>query len=180
MKTVSLGNDVRFRSGHFEPATVSRTTEPHSLPQAVEAAVGNIDFSSLKPVTGDAATAVFESRTMLALLTFCYARQVYSSKTIAAQLRRDFSFRMSGRPVPDAGKLQQFRACNRAALDFCLRSALLFLEHEKIRQGVVTHVKEAHIVEEASRRIVMAMFTDSLELEHECQPEYPLVSNAGS
>src|SRR5262249_19615823 len=126
------------------------------------------------PVTADPATAVFESRTMLALLTFCYARQVYSSKTIAAQLRRDINFRMSGQPVPDAAKLQQFRSGNRAVLDFCLRSALLFLAHEKIRQGVVTHVKETHIIQEASRRIVMAMFTDSLELEREDKPELSL------
>ncbi len=35
-------------------------------------------------------------------------------------------------------------------------------------RGIVTHVSETHLAEEANRRIIMAMFTDSLELDKEC------------
>jgi hypothetical protein len=112
------------------------------------------------------APAVFQARSLLALLTFCYARQVYSSNTIATRLKREFgSFRVDGNELPDALMLKLFRHENRGPLGFCLRSALHFLAAEKVRQGFVTRLKEAHITEEANRRITMAMFTDSLETE---------------
>ncbi|HLH56618.1 MAG TPA: hypothetical protein VKY92_23740 [Verrucomicrobiae bacterium] len=145
------------------PVLKSRARAPGSLAQAVEAAVDCLDPESLTALGVSKRGSVLQSRALLASLAFCYARQVYSSKTIAAQLLRDPKLRLAGVQLPDAQILQQFRQNNRVALKFCLQSALLFLADEKVRQGVVTHVKEAHMREEAGRRIVMAMFTDSLE-----------------
>jgi hypothetical protein len=172
MTNVSFGNDVRF-TGHYSQAVPKPDNRPpRSLAQAVELAVGHVDAASLELVAPTDAGPAFEPPKVLALLTFCYARQLYSSRTIAAQLRRDFnSLRINGNPLPDAAMLKRFRCVNRGALDFCLKSALLFLAEEKVRQGFVTHVKERHIIQEASRRIVMAMFTDSLEMESEREPE---------
>jgi hypothetical protein len=134
------------------------------LADAVEAAVDQVDANCLTPVADAAAGPAFQSRTLLGLLTYCYARQVYSSGEIAAQLGRELRpFWVDEIDVPDAGALHRFRAENRTALVFCLRLALLFLAEEKIREGVVTHVKRAHIHQEANRRVIMAMFTDSLQ-----------------
>ena len=41
-------------------------------------------------------------------------------------------------------------------------------------QGLVTHVNEAHVTEEANRRITMAMFTDSLEVTNDQTRDTPV------
>ena len=46
-----------------------------------------------------------------------------------------------------------------------LVSALRFMAIKKMEAGVVTSVKEAHLIEEAHRRIIMAMFIDNMELD---------------
>jgi hypothetical protein len=172
MTTFGLENGLRFNPRYLDQAQAPALEPPRSLPQVVESAVRRIDIKLLKPVAPAHAGPAFQSSALLALLTFCYARQVYSSAVIAEQLRRDFTlFKVDGYGLPGTQVLQQFRAFNRWPLDLCLRSALFFLAQEKIRQGIVTHVKEEYIKEEASRRIVMAMFTDSLEMERENQPQ---------
>jgi len=138
------------------------------LAEAVELAVEQVDANCLRAVAGADAGPVFQPKTMLGLLAFCYARQVYGSREIAAQLGRELKpFWVNDINLPDALSLQRFRAENRDSIAVCLRSALSFLAEEKIRQGVVTHVKRAHIYQEAHRRIIMAMFTDSLEASEE-------------
>ena len=175
MTTFGLENGLRFNTRYVDQARAPALESPRSLPHAVESAVRGIDIKLLKPVAPVHAGPAFQSTALLALLTFCYARQVYSSAAIAEQLRRDFTlFKVDGYGLPGTPVLQQFRALNRLPLDLCLRSALFFLAQEKIRQGIVTHVKEECIKEEASRRIVMAMFTDSLEMERESQPQVPV------
>ena len=172
MTTFGLENGLRFNPRYVDQARAPALELARSLPHAVESAVRGIDIKLLKPVAPVHAGPAFQSTALLALLTFCYARQVYSSAAIAEQLKRDFTlFKVDGYGLPDTQILQQFRALNRWPLDLCLRSALLFLAQEKIRLGVVTHVKEDYIKGEASRRIVMAMFTDSLELERENQSQ---------
>ena len=165
MMTVNLEADVRaYAGGYTETAKEPERPYPQTLAEAVELAVDQVDAACLRPVVDGEASPVFQARTMLGLLAFCYARQVYSSAEIATQLGRELKpFWVNDINLPEAPLLQRFRAENRAPLVFCLRSALLFLAQEKIRQGVVTHVKRAHMHEEANRRIIMAMFTDSLE-----------------
>ncbi len=174
--TVNFETDAgSFVQRHSYPSPQPAAGYPASLAQAVEVAVDKVDATSLNSVAPADNGLAFQSRTLLALLTFCYARQVYSSAAIAAQLRRDLdSLRADRGEVPDASTLLRFRRENQRPLSFCLGLALRFLADEKIRQGFVTHVKEAHLVREASRRIVMAMFTDSLELGKLPAPESPL------
>jgi hypothetical protein len=180
MTNVSLGNDMRFAGRYTQSATQPQSRPPLSLAQAVELAVGHVDAASLEPAAPIDTGQPFEPGKVLALLTFCYARQLYSSRTIAAQLRRDFiSLNINGNDLPDAAMLKRFRCVNRGALDFCLKSALLFLAEEKVRKGFVTHVKERYIIEEASRRIIMAMFTDSLEMEAERETDASLELSFG-
>ena len=166
MINFDLEHSLRFNPRHLQQPRAPVLEPPRSLAQAVESAVEGIDNKLFKPVAPPQAGPAFQSNALLALLTFCYARQIYSSAVIAQQLQRDFTlFRVDGYGLPDAQLLQQFRSLNRWPLDLCLQSALWFEAEEKIRQGFVTHVKEDYIKQEASRRIVMAMFTDSLETE---------------
>jgi hypothetical protein len=163
MMTISLERDFRFARRNGSDAADTSNEHARSLAQAVEAAVDKVNETALREVAPlDSAPAV-QARALLALLTFCYARQVYSSRTIEAQLQEFTCRRFAGDRLPDAAMLQLFRLHNRGPLSFCLKSALSFMAEEKIRQGFVTHVKEAHLVQESRRRIVMAMFTDSLE-----------------
>jgi hypothetical protein len=166
MTSVSLESDLGLAARFPEPRFGASSGPARSLAQAVGAAVGQVDARALNDARRLQVPAVFQARSLLALLTFCYARQVYSSNAIAARLRREFgSFRVDGNELPDALMLLLFRRDNRGPLGFCLRSALHFLAAEKVRQGFVTRLKEAHITEEASRRITMAIFTDSVEME---------------
>jgi hypothetical protein len=171
MANRSTGNEVGLygRNSNRSPALPQRP--PRSLAHAVELAVGQIDEALLTPVADQRSSETFQAGKVLALLTYCYARQIYSSTVIAAQLRRDFNaFKLADDGLPDGRMLRRFRCENRGPLDHCLRAALIFLAEQKIKQGFVTHVREAHIVQEASRRVIMAMFTDSLEMEPE--PEH--------
>lgn len=165
MLTVNLDTNLRRFAGRDGRLTSEQEfRRPCSLAEAVEIAVEQVDKDLLKPLAGPANSLVFQATTILGLLAYSYARQVYSSTAIVAQLRREFTpFRFSETDVPDAQALQRFRAANRDPLAFCLKSALLFLAEEKIQQGFVTHVKRAHIHRESERRIIMALFTDSLE-----------------
>jgi hypothetical protein len=142
------------------------------LAEAVESAVERVDEGSLNGVARPEASPIFQARSLLGLLAFCYARQVYSSDTIAAQIKRDFAaLQVDGDEFPDTFLLQRFRCENKGPLVFCLKSALLFLASEKVRQGLITHVKEPQILEEARRRIIVATFTDSLEMEERTEEE---------
>jgi hypothetical protein len=175
MTPVNLGTDERLANSYFAARPLSAGKQPRSLAQAVELAAGLVDDRALRPVIQANARLEFQTRTILALLTFCYARQVYSSKVIVAQMRRDFDpIGINDRDLPNAGTLQRFRGENRGPLCFCLKAALQFLAEEKVKQGFVTHVKESHIAHEASRRIVMAMFTDSLEVDQTQKPDFEL------
>jgi hypothetical protein len=169
MMTVHLETDLRaYPARYTQPQKEHERQYPQTLAEAVEIAVDQVDANCLRPVANADAGPAFQARTMLGLLAYCYARQVYSSGEIAAQFGRELKpFWVNDVNVPDALMLQRFRAENRGPLTFCLRSVLLFLAEEKIRQGVVTHVKRAHMHQEASRRIIMAMFTDNLEAPEE-------------
>ncbi len=140
--------------------------EPRVVAEAVQAAAQTIDEGSLKPSPRPAADPAVRPRVVLALLCFCYARQTYGSKEIVAWLRRNTSFRQMCRDeFPDTRSLGLFRRENREALHRCLTATLRFLVKQKVAAGIVTKVSEAQLAEEASRRIIMAMFTDSMEPE---------------
>jgi transposase len=123
--------------------------------------IGDESIARLSP---DEAPPFAETRAVLGALTLCYARQIYHSADAALVVARDLSFPcLCGGELPDAGVLRRFRAENREAIHHCLTAALQFLVEQKISSGVVTKVNVAQVAEEASRRIITAMFADSME-----------------
>jgi transposase len=142
--------------------------QPDSLVQAVDAAVSEIEDEALTPNGADSPSVAFQPRLMTGLLTYCYARQIYSSSQIVFLLRRDRLFRlMCDDILPDAEWISRFRRDNRRAILQCLVVVLLFQAKQKVVAGLVTHVNNVKIAAEAKRRIIMSAFTDSMELD-EC------------
>jgi transposase len=173
---LDVRTNVRRRAARsLNPAGDFADARAGSLAQAVEAAARSVDESMLVPVAGTDAGPAFQPRTLLALLTYCYARQICGSSEVEARLRGDLSLRrLLGDEFPDARVVRRFRCENQAALDFCLRSVLRFLAEEKVAQGFVTRVSEAHLAAEARRRLTTAMFLDSLELDQDAAPDGPV------
>jgi transposase len=165
------------------PSAARQITEHHrldpidhgSLAKAVEAAARAVDSNTLIPVAPVDAGQALQPKALLAVLAFSYARQIYASIDIEASLRGDSKFRLLCREqFPDARILRRFRRENREALLACLTAALRFLAEQKVAQGIVTRVNEAHVTEEANRRIIMAMFTDSLEVSKDQTRDTPV------
>ena len=142
-------------------------TAPRTLKQAVDAAVCLVNEDALQsPAT--------QSRALLALVTHCYARQIYSSVQLTGIARCDADFSdCSAGNFPDAQSIRRFRADHREAIHRCLTAALRFLADEKIALGEFTKVSDAQLDQEASRRIIMAAFMDNLELDAQPVPESP-------
>jgi len=160
---------------HPEGSHNLTATAAPSLAHAIETAARALDETRLIPVAPVDAGVALQPRTLLALLAYCYARQIYCSADIEACLRRDPNFcRLCHGTFPDARTLRRFRRENREALLLCLKAALRFVAEQKVAQGVVTRFHEAHLAEEANRRIIMAMFTDSMELDKDQTADSPV------
>ena len=171
-----LATQARPRATRQAPAPDHFTiTEPRLLAQAVQAAVQGVDEGRLEPVVRHDNGQAVRPKVLLALLSFCYARQTYGSAEVAAWLEREGNFRQfSQSEVPDAATLCRFRRENRELLHHCLTATLRFLVEQKVAAGLVTKVSQAQLAEEASRRIIMAMFIDSVELEADARAEAPV------
>lgn len=142
------------------------TPTPRTLEQTVQASVCALEDRSLKPLTPGDAGPFAQTRALLALLIHCYARQIYGSADVADLARRDKDFpRLCGEGFPDGQTIRRFRSENREVIHRCLMAALHFLVEQKISLGVLTKVSDTQLAEEASRRIIMAMFIDSMELD---------------
>ena len=159
-----------------EGACVARTLQPAdpfenwALAHAVAAAARKVDEKVLTLERQTKATTGLGARTLLALLAFCYARQIYGSVEVLARLRYDECLRgLCDQLIPDAETIRQFRRQNREALDFCLQAALRFQAEEKVAQGLLAKVSEERLAEEARRRITIAMFTDSMDVDKDAE-----------
>lgn len=163
----------------LEPRTnlrPSRTLEPRSsvganingrepLTQAVRSAVREIEDASLQRVARPDAGLAFEPRTLLALLSYCYARDIFGSAEVEDVLRRDVNFRqICNNEFPGARVLRRFRRDNREALHRCLTTALRTLARGKLITAE-DDAAETMLAEDASRRIMKAMFIDSMETD---------------
>src|SRR4051812_8195230 len=138
----------------------------NTIGQAIAYAAAKIDTARLKPMSAEDARTGVQSRAMLRLLAGCYAREVYASSQIEQCVRSEPGFlSLFGRSVPNARSLRRFRRENREALTSCLYAALEFLAEQKVVEGLISRVNHVQIAEEASRRIVMAMFSDSMEMK---------------
>jgi hypothetical protein len=111
--------------------------------------------------------------TLLTVLAYCYALQIYGSAEIEALLRHDANLRRICHQFPDAGVIRRFRRENRESLRVCLEAALRFVAEQKVAQGIISRVNETSLAEEARRRIVTAMFIDSMELDKDQGTDTP-------
>jgi hypothetical protein len=139
-----------------------------TLEQVVQMSVCAIEDGSIKRLSPNDPRPFAQARAALALLTLCYAREIYASMDIAGIARNDPDFpRLWGEEYPDAQSFRRFRSENRAAIHRCLITALRFTGEQKISLGVWMKVSDAQLAEEASRRIITATFLDSMELDGE-------------
>jgi hypothetical protein len=140
--------------------------ETDFLAVACRQAVANIDETRLIPVITPDARFASQSKPLLALLTYCYARQIYSSAKISDRMGQDQSLKeFCDDELPNAGVLRIFRDSNRESLRCCLERVLSFSAAWKVMAGFVTRVDSRHLADEARRRLVMAAFEDRLHTE---------------
>jgi transposase len=133
----------------------------------VRSAVRSIEEAALQRVARPDAGLAFEPRTLLALLSYCYARDIYGSADVEDVLRRDANFRrICHNEFPGARVIRRFRRENREALHRCLTKALRALAKGE-PPGEDHEAAGTALAEEASRRIMKAMFIDSMESEWE-------------
>jgi len=137
------------------------------LTRAVRSAVSEIEEAALQRVARPDAGLAFAPRTLLALLSYCYARDIFGSAEIEDVLRRDVNFRqICNNEFPGARLIRRFRRDNREALHRCLATALRSLA-EGGPQTVSSESVSAAIAEDATRRIMKAMFIDSMETDRD-------------
>ncbi len=124
--------------------------------QAVRAAARAIASSALEPVCAPGAGLAFQPRSMLAVLTYCYATDIYCSEEVEDLMRCDGTFRsVCGDEVPDARTLRRFRRHNHDALEHCLFSVLRMLADQR-----GAHPADAEVIEDAHQRLTTAVLMD--------------------
>jgi hypothetical protein len=133
------------------------------LKQAIQAALDTVNPTMLIPVSRNNAVA-FHPRTMLAAIIVCYVHQIYGSTEIERHLRNTDVRLIGAGTWPDARLIREFRCHNCQTIHDCLMTALRLVGLQKVRDGTVTKISEAQFAVEANRRLVMAMFTDCMEL----------------
>lgn len=167
----TLKNQARLRPTRPMPGTAFQTfttANPRTLEQAVHQAAGEVQEQLLKPLTPGDTQALVQTRALLSLMSFCFARQIYGSADLSDIARRDTVIGGGGAEgFPEAQIVRRFREDNQAAVQSCLVAALRFLVGQKISLGALTKVSDAQLAEEANRRISMAALLDRMELDGE-------------
>ena len=132
---------------------------PMSPAQAVQVAARAISRNALHPVCSPAAGVAHHPRALLAVVTFCYASEIYSSEDIEDLMLRDVNFRtVCGNQVPDARTVRRFRRYNREAIEMCLCAVLRALAEQEGR-----HPTDPEIYELAHQHVTTAMLMDMHE-----------------
>ena len=172
MTTVIFKSQSRLYPTRRVPLPDQFAEATHSLAKIVQAAAWSAQAGMRDNFAQHAgAGPPFAPRQLLVLLSYCYAHQIYSSRVIERMLRRDEDVvRLCPAGLPDREDLLRFRNENREALHFCLTAALRFLFEKKVAAGLVTRMGEAQLAEEANRRIITAIFLDSMGVEGEEAP----------
>jgi hypothetical protein len=98
-KTMKLMTTIEPRT-NFRPGAKPLMTDdrveicrPASLAEVVDAAVMGVERPLFKPGGAEVPDLAFQPRMMLAVLTYCYARQILSSSNVWSHLMRDAAFR---------------------------------------------------------------------------------------
>ena len=147
--------------------TVSTANTRGSLTRAVRTVVRQTDEGILRPVARRDAGFAYGPRTLLTLLSYCYARDIFASADVEDLLRRDAIFRqLCNNEFPDARLIRRFRRENREALQCCLAGVLraIGVKSQQAAPGHEMNQKE-DAEEEACRRIMKAVFIDSMALD---------------
>jgi len=159
---------------HLSSLCAASVARPESLAQTVQAAARAMDRNALRPLTSDGAQLAWQPTTLLTVLAYCYAMQIYSSAEIEVLLRQDANLRpFCQNQFPNARVIRRFRRENRESLQICLEAALRFVAEQKVAQGIIARVNSARLAEEARRRIITAMFTDSMDLDKDQGTDAP-------
>ena len=170
----SLDSDLFLKRGVPHFCSETRGHAPgHSLAHAIETVAQSLDDNMIWKLNCEDGLPM-DSRMLLALLSCCYARQTFRSADVAAAVRNDAVFRqrcLGG--SPDARAIRRFRRKNRAALHACLVAGLRCLAQEKRERGLISRICEKSLEDEARRRIIMAMFIDSMELDRDQTTDIP-------
>ena len=147
------------QSAPTETNARSRVAAPVSPAQAVQVAARAISRSALHPVSSPAAGVAFHPRALLAVLTYCYASEIYCSTDIEDLMMRDATFRsLCGDEVPDAATLRRFRRHNREVIETCLGETLRLLSGQ-----AGDHAADGEILEQAHQLITTAVLMDMHE-----------------
>jgi hypothetical protein len=126
--------------------------------QAVRAAARAISSSELQAVTRDGGVAM-QPRAMLAVLSFCYAFEIYSSEEVEQVMCRDAEFRrLCANEFPNAQMLKRFRRYNRDAIERCLADVLRALAAENAARP-----SDADLRDDAHERVNTAILMDMHE-----------------
>jgi transposase len=108
----------------------------------------------------------------LAVLTYCYSKQVYSTSEIARYLAREESFcRACLMTIPSLAEIQAFRKQNRALVERCLTVALEHVFAEQTCAELIMPLDRSFITEEAKRRMIMAACMDDLDRRNELETD---------
>jgi transposase len=165
------------------PADLSVWLDKRSIVSLVLDAVLTVEDSALRPVAPATAGIAFRPRTMLALLTYCYAMGIYGSENIEEVMYRDAIFRyFCGNEIPDWKSLKRFRRHNHEAIQKCLEEVCSCASSVNSRRCDRLHrgpagppagagsarygdVERAEMAGEAERRIELAMWIDHMTLD---------------
>jgi transposase len=148
------------------------------LAEVVLEAVRMLDDGELNPPLSPATAPAFRPRVMLAMLTYCYAIGVYSSKDVEEMMYVDAPFRaLCGMEYPDWKRLKRFRRDNHPALERTLEETFsrIWILHETPSQtradepsnghssnGLREPARQGWFLIEAQSRIEQAMFIDHM------------------
>ena len=110
------------------------------LAHFVIAAVERVDMGAFKVNRRGSGSAQYHPRMMLALLIYCYANGIFSSRRIERATRRDIGVRfVAANSHPDHDTIASFRRDNMAAVaESFLQVLLLAKELKLVKVGVVS------------------------------------------
>lgn len=178
MTTVYPNSNTRPSAARLAPEQNGAHRQLASLTDLVRAAVEKVEDGSLWHLT-QCVSNTLRPKAILAILTYCYASQIYGSAQIQRWLLRDGGCQAFGDGEPlGAREIQMFREQNRSMLHTCLSAVLAGLAGQKVAAGIVTKINNAFAAEEARRRLIMAAYIDQADVaensqadENGCLPE---------
>lgn len=141
-------------------------TRPSSLLESIQATVQKIPDLQLCPIAARSSGPAFQSKVLLAVLTYCYVTEVWAASELGKRLLANPGCRAAlGGEFPTPCEVRAFRQLNRQMLERSVIAALRFSEAQKAQQDGALPPHDRWLEDEARRRILMAACLDSMELD---------------